>query len=710
MSIQGIPPTPLLSRWTRWSAWAQRHNDFWLLLATFVSFRLGTVWFFRPGGYFRDYSDLIFYQTRASWREFGFLPYREYWSEYPPLFAWFSVWIDTLASQFALWEDERLWYALFFGTAMVAAETVTVLCLYRLACLLYGAAAESQRPLRVLWLYAGLFLPVYLLGGWYDALPVMTIFAALTALLTLRPPYGLLLAGLAAGTGAVLKLVPLAILAVTPLVARRWHALLALFPALLVVAAIYSLAWQNGPTMTLASLHSLTERTGWSTVYALADGFTRLGKVVGDPFDPNPTVGQYAVQLPQTLIWLGWLGLGGALLQFAIRRQPAPQSPWRVVAFAALTYTILLLAYPAWNPQYALYLLPFLLLLWPTARGLLYALLLSALILLEHPIYFNLIGPNYPPAIAALLDADPVRLLWQIVGLRTLLLAVIAVDLAWMIGWPHAKRWLPVGAALALFSTMLWGAPDFLQTYTAGRMATTPLRPVALYFNADESTSPIVTADLTLARTLRPLLAAPDRLVAAGGRPDRVDPLPEFLAGAHPFVYLSAPASRGPVDLLVESSNACPHRIALGDFHLWICGTHPPSPWIQFAEGVQLTAAYLPASLQNPLKLTLFWQATAPIPTDYTVFVHVVDAAGQLVGQWDQVPGHGSAPTSSWSSQQIVVDDYHIDLALADAQYPLRVLTGLYDPADGRRVPILSADLPSADQAVELRQYPGMAR
>jgi hypothetical protein len=57
-----------------------------------------------------------------------------------------------------------------------------------------------------------------------------------------------------------------------------------------------------------------------------------------------------------------------------------------------------------------------------------------------------------------------------------------------------------------------------------------------------------------------------------------------------------------------------------------------------------------------------------------------------------------------------VVDDYRIDLALADAQYPLRVLTGLYDPADGRRVPILSADLPSADQAVELRQYPGMAR
>jgi hypothetical protein len=329
---------------------------------------------------------------------------------------------------------------------------------------------------------------------------------------------------------------------------------------------------------------------------------------------------------------------------------------------------------------------------------------------LEHPIYFNLIGPHYPPAIAALLDADPVRLLWQIVGLRTLLLAVIAVDLTWMIGWPHARRWLPVGVALVLFLAMVGGAPDFLQTYTAGRMATTPLRPAALYFNADRTTTPIVTADLTLARTLRPLLADPDRVVAAGGRPDRVDPLPELLAGAHPFFYLSAPASRGPVDLLVESSDACPRRITLGDFHLWICGAPSPPPRIHFAAGAELAAAYLPDSLQNPLKLTLFWQATAPIPTDYTVFVHVVDAAGRLVGQWDQVPGHGSAPTSSWTSQQIVVDDYRVDLALADAQYPLRVLTGLYDPANGTRVPILSTDLPSADQAVELRQYPGMPR
>ena len=96
-----------------------RHADFVLLFILFVSFRLSSVWLFRPGGYIRDYSDLIYYQSRASWQDFGLLPYRDYWSEYPPLFAWLSLWIDNLSRRIPLWEDERLWYVVPFGLLMV---------------------------------------------------------------------------------------------------------------------------------------------------------------------------------------------------------------------------------------------------------------------------------------------------------------------------------------------------------------------------------------------------------------------------------------------------------------------------------------------------------------------------------------------------------------------------------------------------------------
>ena len=162
-------------------------RDFLLLLILFVAFRLGTVFFFRPGGYIRDYSDLIFYQSRASWQDFGFLPYRDYWSEYPPLFAWLTVGIDRIARLIPAWEDQRIWFAALFGLLTVAAESLTLVALYRLARRIYGDGA-----LRVAWLYAGLFLPVYLLGGWYDALPVATIIGGLAFLVS----------GLAAGAAA----------------------------------------------------------------------------------------------------------------------------------------------------------------------------------------------------------------------------------------------------------------------------------------------------------------------------------------------------------------------------------------------------------------------------------------------------------------------------------------------------------------------------
>ncbi|HID63448.1 MAG TPA: hypothetical protein EYP49_12025, partial [Anaerolineae bacterium] len=155
----------------------QQHSDFLLLLGVFIVFRISSVIFFRPGGYTRDYTDLIYYQRRATWQEFGMLPYQHYWSEYPPLFPWLSVWIQRWTHQIPLWEDERLWYSIVFGLFTLLTETITFICLYILGRRLYGL-----RAMRVAWLYAGLFLPVYLLSGWFDALAVVTIFLTLTLL------------------------------------------------------------------------------------------------------------------------------------------------------------------------------------------------------------------------------------------------------------------------------------------------------------------------------------------------------------------------------------------------------------------------------------------------------------------------------------------------------------------------------------------------
>lgn len=80
--------------------------------------------------------------------------------------------------------------------------------------------------------------------------------------------------------------------------------------------------------------------------------------------------------------------------------------------------------------------------------------------------------------------------------------------------------------------------------------------------------------------------------------------------------------------------------------------------------------------------LTLAWQALAPPADDYTVFVHVLDAAGQTVAQRDATPRDGAYPTSLWQPGEYVTDDYTFDLPPGDYTVEL----GLYLPETGARL------------------------
>ena len=680
-----------------------RHADFLLLFLLFGSFRLSSVWFFRPGGYIRDYSDLIYYQSRASWQDFGLFPYRDYWSEYPPLFAWLTVWIDGWSRRIPLWEDERLWYVVPFGLLMALGESVTLVALYWLARRLYGVQ-EERRALRVVWFYSGLFLPVYLLNGWFDALPVATIMAGLALLIAQPTLLGALGFGLLTGMGGLLKLVPLAMVALLPLATKRrtgW--LIGVGSALLVMAAGYGLAYSQGPVMTMASLRSLVERSGWSTLYAWGNGYTKLGAVVGDPFDALADVSLYTPWFSQRVIWLSWLAIGAVAFIFTWRQSrlasTAEQTARRLTLFAALTYTILLLAYPAWNPQYALYLLPFLALLWPSLRGLLYALTLTALVLLEHPIYHNLLGPAYAPLQLKLVEADYQQLLLLIIVLRTTLLAAVGIDLGFQLWRPQIKAfWLPLAAVLAVWVSLVWSMPQWFHAYHAGREATSPVRPLARFLNRDDTNLPVVSQQLALGRELRPLLTIHNRLTLMGGRPGRIEPLPT-LAAQGPFLYLQTTDDDMTTAPTADPNYGCVTPFTIAAWTLWHCNGATPTTLAQFAAGIDLVGATQPVVVRDRLHLNLFWHGRQPIAKAYTVFLHLVDANGQMVGQWDQTPSAGVSPTTSWQPAQIVVDDYQIPFQLIGATAPYQLLLGLYDPTTGDRLPLQAASQPILPEA-----------
>lgn len=90
--------------------------------------------------------------------------------------------------------------------------------------------------------------------------------------------------------------------------------------------------------------------------------------------------------------------------------------------------------------------------------------------------------------------------------------------------------------------------------------------------------------------------------------------------------------------------------------------------------------------------LDLFWRADSAINESYTVFVHLVDANGQVVTDADSAPSRGLYPTNRWRVGEGVRDRHTLkipaDLALGD--YAIEI--GMYLPATNVRLPIGASD------------------
>jgi hypothetical protein len=105
------------------------------------------------------------------------------------------------------------------------------------------------------------------------------------------------------------------------------------------------------------------------------------------------------------------------------------------------------------------------------------------------------------------------------------------------------------------------------------------------------------------------------------------------------------------------------------------------------------------------LTTTLVWEATGQPITDYTAYVHLLDAQHQQVAGYDRAPAADRFPTSRWRSGDRIVSTSVLNLpaGLPAGQYQLWV--GLYETASAGalRLPVTDAGgLPSGDGQVEI--------
>jgi hypothetical protein len=99
------------------------------------------------------------------------------------------------------------------------------------------------------------------------------------------------------------------------------------------------------------------------------------------------------------------------------------------------------------------------------------------------------------------------------------------------------------------------------------------------------------------------------------------------------------------------------------------------------------------------LSLALYWQALHPPADDYTVFVHLLNAGGELSAQYDAPPMDGLYPTSRWVKGDWIIQriDLHLPAEVPPGTYDL--LVGMYTYPDIIRLPVAS-DRPRAQDGL----------
>lgn len=107
---------------------------------------------------------------------------------------------------------------------------------------------------------------------------------------------------------------------------------------------------------------------------------------------------------------------------------------------------------------------------------------------------------------------------------------------------------------------------------------------------------------------------------------------------------------------------------------------------------------YTLTSTEEGLSITLFWRAKDTPDADYTVFLHVVDANGNIIAQADAQPFGGQYPTSIWSPGESVVDEWVIPVPAGE----YRIFLGLYLLDTLERLPVVLNGQPLEDDRLVL--------
>ncbi len=346
-------------------------GDFGLLLILFVSFRLMLLLVYQPliigsverglaaGGDYQTYFQIASLSSKVG------MPFRDWWSEFPPVWSYFTVLLYQMQGNYA-------GFGLVLGFIMLAFDAGNLILMRRIGTHLHGA----QTGLALAWIYAVIAAPLVFTFWTFEPLVAFLLLLGLWWLLVKKD-----------AIGALTKFTPALILGAVWRFRQPRKAGIYTSVVIGLFALVYLPLLVQNVAMTLPSLTAQFNKASYQTVWALLDGNYRTGNFgpVEDRLDPARAAMSQGTpaRIP------GWLRLGVAaaigLFVFARTRRFDDRG---LVAFVGLTLLIFFLQAQGWSPQWLVQIIPLVLLCFPSRNGVLIVFMLTFVTFAEYPFLF----------------------------------------------------------------------------------------------------------------------------------------------------------------------------------------------------------------------------------------------------------------------------------------------------------------------------------
>ncbi len=394
-------------------------EDWRVLLMTFIGLRVMLLMVYQPmtiqgiergvsaGGDFQTYYHL------ASLSDSVGLPLRDWWSEFPPLWPYLTVFLYQAVGR----DGNYPAFALALAGLFLLADVGNLALIRALAARIY----TPETGMMLGWVYAVMAAPLVFLFWTFDVLVVFTLLLGMWWLLKSRHAAS----AAVVSVGTLFKLTPILIVGAVWRYLPRAGAVRYTAVAVGGAAVVFSAFFTQNAAMTLPSLTAQWNKASYQTVWALLDGNMRTGNfgLIEDRLDParaNELQGNAPV-VP------GWARLGAALaVGLLVFMRTRDFSERGLIAFVTITLLIFFIQAQGWSPQWLAQIIPLVLLVFPTRNGVLALLFLSFVALAEYPFLFirsdGAIAGTLIPAFVMFVVARTVVLLALCAALYRLLL------------------------------------------------------------------------------------------------------------------------------------------------------------------------------------------------------------------------------------------------------------------------------------------------